>query len=872
MHQKRGTKMIAPAQKPMPLCPNGIGSIIVAILLLAGPVAGQSATLDKKLQARLETAAAGTELPVIVTFSDKIVPSAPLAGSSRPQRNDLVRAMRRKAEETQQPVSAFLRQQGVGKIRSLWIINALAFEARPELIRMLALRPGLEEIRLNGTVTAPAVVPADGEIPEWNISAIGADQLWALGLTGEGVVVASLDGGVDISHPDLERKWRGWNGSPCNPLLANGTRDWFDPHGEHPNCPFDKQGHGTNVMGVMVGGNAGGPAIGVAPDATWIAARIFNDAGSASYAAIHRAFQWALDPDGNGDTGDAPDIVNNSWGLNSTNLCINEFQPDIQLLKTAGIAVLFSAGNAGPDPSSSVSPANHPENISVGATDRRGNVSIFSARGPSSCAADAPLFPKLTAPGEHIRTADLTFGGAVPNAYVAATGSSLAVPHVSGIMALLLERDGFPTTTIRDLETALQLSATDLGPEGPDNNFGYGQVNALAAYRRLAGQPYLAVYDPQPPEHDLTLDFGTIPVGQGMVHDLVIRNSGGGVLTLPAAALATMAPPFAVVNDSCSGAALQADASCRIGLRFSPTEDILSRDNLNIFSNDPERNPTVIAVTGTGKINPLPPQIEFSAAGLELNFGSVAPGRSVERILTIHNRGDQFLAISRIDSSLLPPQFTVAEDGCTGASLALNESCRVVFSFAPEALGILQVVVEILANDPARSQTTITLRGIGNTPPDRAILNSPADGATDLGLPVTFLWFQPKDPDGDQVTDRVVVSQLTAAQAGGGTVDYLDIPGRGLLVAAGTILVAMAMLLGLGRKISPIAGFAILVAGILLMNSCGGGDNGAATMSIPTGRSTVTDLESGSTYTWKVVAEDGQGGVSESASWSFTTR
>jgi bacillopeptidase F len=847
--------------------------LIVAISLPIGPAAGWSASLGKELATRLETAGVGTKLPVIIAFSDKVALPAPLV-NSRHGRDELVASMRLKAEETQRPLKDFLRKRGVAKIKSLWIINAIAVDADSQLIQVLSGWPGVAEIRLNGTVTLPEVILQDTSVPGWNIAALGVEQLWDLGLTGEGVVIASLDGGVDASHPDLQSKWRGWAGSPCDPLIDTGTRDWFDPHGVHPNCPYDGIGHGTSVMGVMVGGDAGGSAIGVAPDAAWIAAKIFDDTGNSTYDVIHRAFQWALDPDGDGETGDAPDIVNNSWGFNSANSCIDEFQADVRLLKSAGIAVLFSAGNMGPELSSSTSPANYPESAAVGSTDRLGGIAEFSGRGPGACESGAPFYPQSTAPGVSIRTAGLTAGGTNPNSYVFATGTSLSVPHVSGVMALFLDPDGFPLTAVQVLETALQLSATDLGAEGPDNNFGYGQVNALAAYRRLADLPYLAVYDPKPPEHDLTLDFGSIPVGLDMVHEIVIRNSGGGILTLPINALTPPGGPFRVVGDTCSGTALVSDASCRIGLEFSPPTDSFFNGSLNITINDPDQNQAVISLAGTGTLDSLPPQIEVSAVGQVLDFGAVSPGSSFEKNLTVRNSGDQILSVSQFDSSLLPPQFMVKTDQCSGVNLARNESCNLIFAFAPDGLKSFQGSVAIYSNDFARNPTTIELKGLGNNPPPRALLHSPANGATDLALPVTVRWYHPKDPDGDQVTDTVLISELSA-DAVGGLSARMIYPGAPLPARVYMMLLVLALLPLLGRKIPRGKYAAILAAGIFgvfLLNSCGGGDDAPVNTASATAGFTNTELKSGTTYKWKIVSEDGKGGVSESESRTFTTR
>jgi len=274
---------------------------------------------------------------------------------------------------------------------------------------------------------------------------------------------------VDVNHPDLADCWRG------------GVNSWFDPNGEH-STPYDRNGHGTHIMGIMVGGSYEGTAIGVAPDAVWIAVKIFDDSGFASYSAVHRGFQWLLDPDGNPQTDDAPDVVNNSWGFDQNpDQCITEFQEDIEILKTAGIAVVFSAGNRGPSGYTSISPANYPESFAAGAVDASDTIDFSSSRGPSSC--DGSIYPELAAPGVNIKTADLTLGGAIPASYAYVSGTSFASPHVAGAMALLL--NAVPGVTVSELEAALKESALDLGAAGPDDAYGYGLLDVLEAYALL---------------------------------------------------------------------------------------------------------------------------------------------------------------------------------------------------------------------------------------------------------------------------------------------------------------------------------------------------------------------------------------------------
>jgi serine protease AprX len=282
--------------------------------------------------------------------------------------------------------------------------------------------------------------------------------------------VAAMDTGVDYLHPDLAAGYRG------------GDNSWYDPHGQYAN-PYDNNGHGTQVMGLMVGGDAGGTAIGVAPDAQWIAVKLFDSAGQAQLSDIHLGFQWLLDPDGAPGTDDAPDVVNNSWGFPQLlNSCYLEFEPDLELLKAAGIAVVFSAGNQGPTAPSSESPANNPQGYAVGAVDATVTIAATSSRGPS--ASGGTIYPEVVAPGVSVRTSDLTFGGIFPNSYLWVSGTSFSAPHVAGAMALL--RGAHPQATPAELEQALEATAADLGAGGADNTYGYGLIDLVQAELWLA--------------------------------------------------------------------------------------------------------------------------------------------------------------------------------------------------------------------------------------------------------------------------------------------------------------------------------------------------------------------------------------------------
>ena len=408
-------------------------------------------TINPELERELSTIEPGETIAVLAVFGNQVSI---------------------KEREKQENLIDLLKSSGAKNIVPIWIINGFSFEGDKDTIISLSKRGDVSNIRLDSVIPLAAAVPAKAPaVREWNLLAIRAEDMWAAGFTGQGVVVANMDTGVDVMHPDLAQNWRG------------GTNSWYDPYGEH-STPYDKNGHGTQSMGVISGGNTGATPIGVAPGAKWIAVKIYNDAGFATLSNIHLGFQWLLDPDGNPATDDAPDVVNNSWGFTQfSGECVPEFEPDIQALTAAGIGVIVSAGNDGPNSSTDLSPANYPSSISVGTIDELFEVTPFSSRGPSAC--DGSIYPNVVAPGSNVLTADLTFGGVFPNSYTYVSGSSFASSHLAGVWALILSAR--PDLTSLAIEAAIKDSAIDLFPNGPDNMSGNGLIDAMEALNLIEG-------------------------------------------------------------------------------------------------------------------------------------------------------------------------------------------------------------------------------------------------------------------------------------------------------------------------------------------------------------------------------------------------
>jgi hypothetical protein len=211
------------------------------------------------------------------------------------------------AGKTQPPLLAALRRMGV-EYRPFWVANMVWVRGDQALIQALAQRSEVAHLYANPHLRLelpeqPPVQPAAVEAPdtvEWNIQKIHADQVWALGYTGQGVVIGGQDTGYEWDHPALIRQYRGWDG-----VSADHNHNWHDAihTGNGSPCPNDSpepcddifSSHGTHTMGTMVGDDGEIHQIGVAPGARWIGCRNMDN-GVGTPATYAECYQWFLAP------------------------------------------------------------------------------------------------------------------------------------------------------------------------------------------------------------------------------------------------------------------------------------------------------------------------------------------------------------------------------------------------------------------------------------------------------------------------------------------------------------------------------------------------------------------------------------------------
>jgi hypothetical protein len=375
-------------------------------------------------------------------------------------------------------------------------------EADSAAIARLANEPGVRRIYLDERIPVrlepTRSISSATAFTSAAMQTVGADAVWPGGVTGTGITVAFFDSGVDGDNAMVSSRWRG--------RRTTIRASWFDPF-YRVSRPTDRIGHGTQVALSAVGGLAAGDTLlqpngtpivaasdidvvtGTAPEAEWIAARIFDFFGGVPYtrrSVILQAFQWALDPDGIPSTDDAPDVINNSWGAidaRDFEVCTDVIYAAIDAANAAGIAVVFAAGNFGPTPGSIIPPAARDDpslaSFGVGATEGQGTglvVADFSGRGPSPC--NGGIKPDLVAPGRVPEIRQVSGNTARLTGFTI-NGTSFSTAIVSGALALV--RQVNPSAGPRQAKQFLLSTARPVDPPEPNNNSGAGLLDVPAA-------------------------------------------------------------------------------------------------------------------------------------------------------------------------------------------------------------------------------------------------------------------------------------------------------------------------------------------------------------------------------------------------------
>jgi serine protease AprX len=423
----------------------------------AGAPAGSSATLDPRI-ASLATHHPSRSIETIVQFDAGVSPGAA------------------KSQTT---------ASGGRVFAELALIHGLAARMTASQASSLALRPDVHSVSLNTEIapqggpglgspvsTGPGLTPpgSSGPVKTTYDQTLGVTGLWRAGVTGAGVSVAVIDTGIDGQLSDFRSHGGG------SRVLASAVTN------SGATTALDTYGHGTDVAGIIAGNSDGGSNsihsrgryVGVAPRANLISVKVADDSGNATVLNVIYGLQFAVDHQ-------------SQYNIRVINLSLDSTTPQsyttdpldaaVEAAWQHGIVVVAAAGNRGTASDAvQYSPANDPYAITVGATDENGtanpaddSIADWSSRGTTQ---DGVQKPDVYAPGAHIASVlapDSVFASAcgsciVGGHYIVASGTSLAAPMISGLIADVLQiHPGWTPDQVKGVLTSDAVQSNSVG-------------------------------------------------------------------------------------------------------------------------------------------------------------------------------------------------------------------------------------------------------------------------------------------------------------------------------------------------------------------------------------------------------------------------
>ncbi len=425
------------------------------------------------------------------------------------------------------------------------LINALGLRiplnSVGEAFKLLETARLIDKVTLDH-IRVPAYVKTNGEYkPELysSVPFIGAPYLWSLGYNGTGIKVAVLDTGVDPTHPDF------YINNNTNIIAMKSFVDFdFDGIADEP--VQDLHGHGTHVASTIAGTGGYISSIkGVAPGASLLIGKVLANEGFGYDSWIINGIEWAINNSAN--------IISMSLGGTAYPI----YDPLVDAVEKGtqqGVLFVIAAGNEGPDYFTVGSPGVAESALTVGASSKWGPpylyLADFSSRGP---AINGTLKPDVIAPGLYIvaARANNTIMGLPASLYhVAASGTSMATPHVSGLAALtwqVLDNSGILDNAASQLGSPKPKIIKDVIVETSTDYwkyplyYGAGVVNATRI-AELLNQSQLVIVDPARTEIGYDVPSRTLsvynpwpnPINLTIYADIIIGNvTGNTPPTLP---------------------------------------------------------------------------------------------------------------------------------------------------------------------------------------------------------------------------------------------------------------------------------------------------------------------------------------------------
>lgn len=405
-----------------------------------------------------------------------------LEGMEDPHRVE--RALKAHADASQEDLLTLAERSEALEVRNtFWLMNGVLLEVDHDADGLLLASTADHVTRIHenfqmepladpgDTTASGSATPTSTSDTTWGLSEINAPDVWdQYGTRGSGARVAVLDTGIDADHDDLDL----FTNDSSDPTYPGGWAEW-DTEGNRieGSEPYDADGHGTHVSGTVAGGAASGTHIGVAPDVELLHGGVLTPESQGYYSAVVAGMQWAAEREA--------DVT--SMSLGSSGYDSADIEP-VRASNALGTYVVAAIGNDGEGTSGS--PGNVYDSLAAGASDSNHDIASFSGGEEivtdDSWGDNAPddwpssyVVPDLAAPGVDV------YSSVPGDDYAHYSGTSMATPHVSGTVALLLSvHDHLDVDEVEEAlrETAWKPSGE---PDGTDTRYGDGIVDAKAA-------------------------------------------------------------------------------------------------------------------------------------------------------------------------------------------------------------------------------------------------------------------------------------------------------------------------------------------------------------------------------------------------------
>lgn len=450
------------------------------------------------------------EVPVLIVMKRKADLSSVKPAMTKKEKAQLVfHLLCQEASQSQQNISQLLHSLQV-PFHNFYIINAIAARINQQQLTYILQHPEVGEILLDETISLEPTqdrsvinLQARGPVLTWGLERIEADKVWQMGFEGQGVTVAGEDTGYKWDLEGIKEKYRGYqsgNNVDHNYNWHDAIHTWshLSPDSTGNRCgynlrqPCDDNDHGTHTMGTMVG-SAATDAHGVAPRANWIGCRNM-ERGNGALSTYVECFEFFLAPtdldNKNPKPELAPSVINNSWycaleeGCDASNFAIMEEVVDH--LTMSGVVVVVSAGNSGQSCGNINAPAAiYESSFVVGAFAPDDQISGFSSSGPVLNYKTHRIKPDVAAPGSQVISR-------IPSGdLVAWNGTSMAGPHVAGLVALVINANPSLDGQVDKIKDIIERAARpadaniDCPPFAmntvPNHVYGYGKIMASRA-------------------------------------------------------------------------------------------------------------------------------------------------------------------------------------------------------------------------------------------------------------------------------------------------------------------------------------------------------------------------------------------------------